>query len=245
MEVVILRYDRDLVVLLPLLVDDRQALGQTATTVLRRLTQLRQLPELFGPFFTAAPVGESAADPTEAVLLDDHQARFLAEEDLIGSDLFNASAADVIQDSQQGRAATAGCLAQAAELGHAGGLLFRARRLDDGLGHEDDQQTAANRKTDAFGLSRAGVGGEAVVIDEEGVGQEGLKFGNAELQLVRVVAEFLQLLLRVVATEGLQDGLGVALESLSAKPELAGALGNLAVGPVEHGVGVGDAEFGG
>jgi hypothetical protein len=43
----------------------------------------------------------------------------------------------------------------------------------------------------------------------------------------------------------LQDGLGVAVESLSAKPELAGALGNLAVGAVEHGVGVGDAEFGG
>ena len=117
--------------------------------------------------------------------------------------------------------------------------------MDDGLGHEDDQQTPANRKTDAFGLSRAGVGGEAVAIKEEGVGEEGLKLGNAVLQLVSVVAEFLELPLPLVATEGLQDGLGVALESLSAKPELAGALGNLAVGPVEHGVGVGDAEFGG
>jgi hypothetical protein len=36
----------------------------------------------------------------------------------------------------------------------------------------------------------------------------------------------------------------VAVESLSAKPELAGALADLAVGPVEHGVGVGDADFG-
>jgi hypothetical protein len=177
------------------------------------------------------------------VLLDDHQARFLAEEDLIGGDLFNASAADVIQDSQQGRAAAAGFLAQAAELGYAGGLLFRGRRLGDGLGHEHDQQTAADRKTDAFGLSRAGVGGEAVVIDEEGVGQEGLKFGNAVLQLVSVVVEFLELLLRVVATKGLQDGLGVAVERLSAKPELAGTLADLPVGPVQHGVGVGDAEF--
>jgi hypothetical protein len=179
------------------------------------------------------------------VLLHDHQARFLAEEDLIGGDLFNASAAEVIQDSQQGRAATAGFSGQAAELGHAGGLLFRGRRLGDGLGHEHDQQTAANRKTDAFGLSRAGVGGEAVVIKEEGVGEEGLKFGNAVLELVSVVAEFLQLLLRVEAPEGLQDGLGVAVESLSAKPELAGALGDLAVGPVQHGAGVGDTEFGG
>ena len=30
--------------------------------------------------------------------------------------------------------------------------------------------------------------------------------------------------LPLVATEGLQDGLGVAVEGLSAKPELAGAL---------------------
>jgi hypothetical protein len=96
MEVVIVRYYRDQVVRLPLLVDDLQALGQTATAVLRRLTQLRQMPEFLGPFFTATAVGASAADPTEAVLLDDHQARFLTEEDLLGSDLFNASAAEVI-----------------------------------------------------------------------------------------------------------------------------------------------------
>jgi hypothetical protein len=117
--------------------------------------------------------------------------------------------------------------------------------LGDGLGHEDYQQTAAHRKTDAFGLSRAGVGGETVVIEKEGVGEEALKFGNAVLELVSVVAEFLELPFRVVALEGLQYGLGVAVESLSAKPELAGALGDLAVGPMEHGVGVGDAEFGG
>ena len=92
-------------------------------------------------------------------------------------------------------------------------------------------------------LPRAQFSGRSTVIKEEGVGEEGLKFGNAVLQLVSVVAEFLELLLRVVATEDLQDGLGVAVESLSAKPELAGALGDLAVGPVQHGVGVGDAEF--
>jgi hypothetical protein len=132
-EVVVLGCDWGLVILLPLLVNKVQALGETAPPVLRRLTQVGQLPELLGPFRSAATLGEPSADPTQAVLLDDHQARFLAEEDLIGGGLFNAWAAEFVQDGQQGGAAPSGLLGHAAELGHAGRLTVLGWLVGGGL----------------------------------------------------------------------------------------------------------------
>ena len=57
------------------------------------------------------------------------------------------------------------------------------------------------------------------------------------------VSELLELLSAVLSVEGMQDGLGVTVEGLSGKSKLAGALGNLAVRPVENSRGVGDTEF--
>jgi hypothetical protein len=177
------------------------------------------------------------------VLLDDHQAGFLAEEDLSGGGLFDPWTADVIQDGQQGSAASPGLLGHAAELGHAGRVAFLGGLVGDGLVHEHGQEPAADREADAFGLGRAGKGGEAVVVQEEGVGEQVLEFDNAPTEGSDLIAALLELLSAVVSVARVQDGLGIAVESLSGQSELAGALRDLAVGPVENGRSVGDTEF--
>ena len=60
MEVIVLRRHRGLALRLPLLVDEVPSLGQTTAAILRRLTQVGQLPELLSPFFTVATRGEPA-----------------------------------------------------------------------------------------------------------------------------------------------------------------------------------------
>jgi hypothetical protein len=105
------------------------------------------------------------------VLLDDHQARLLAEEDLIGGGLFDTGTAEPIQDGQQGSAASPGLLGHAAELGHAGRLAFLDGLVGDGLIQEYRQEPAADREADAFGLGRAGKGGAAVVVQQDSVGE--------------------------------------------------------------------------
>jgi hypothetical protein len=123
-------------------------------------------------------------------------------------------------------------------------LPFLGQRFGQGPVHQRNQQTPADREADAFGLGHAGKGGEAVVVEEEGVGTQGLQFGDAVAEGVGLFAKLLELSLGVVAVERLQDGGSVAVESLSGKSELVGALGDLAVGPVENSGGVGDTEFG-
>jgi hypothetical protein len=177
------------------------------------------------------------------VLLDDHQARFLAEEDLIGSGLFDTGTAELIQDSQQGSAALPGLLGHATELGHAGRLALRGTLVSDGLVQKHGQKPAADREADAFGLGRAGKSGAAVVVQEEGVRAQILEFGDAPLEGSDLMAELLELLLGLASLERVQDGLGIAVEGLSGKSELAGAVRDLAVGPVENGSSVGDTKF--
>jgi hypothetical protein len=104
------------------------------------------------------------------MLLDQHQARSLAEEDLIGGHLLNAWAAVVIPDGQEGRTATAGLLGHATELGHAGRLPYRGRRFGHGLVQEHGQEPVTNREADALGLGRAGKGSAAVLVETAGVG---------------------------------------------------------------------------
>jgi hypothetical protein len=130
-------------------------------------------------------------------------------------------------------------------LGDAGQPSFRVCGADGGLVQEHSQESAADGKTDTFGLSRAGKGGAAVVIEEEGIGELALELCEASLEGNDLIAELLELLLGVVAVEGVQDGVGIAVEGLSGQSELAGALADLAVGAFENGGGVGDTEFGG
>jgi hypothetical protein len=175
------------------------------------------------------------------VLLDDHQAWFLAEEDLIGGGLFDAGPAELIQDGQQFRAASAGLLAEAAELGDTGRLTFLARLLASGLVQQDGEQAAADGQADAFGLGSAGKGGAAIVVEEEGVGKQVVELSEALLEGGDLFAEMLELMLRVVSVKGAQELLGVAVESLAGEAEQAGALGDQPVWTVEDGMGIGDA----
>jgi hypothetical protein len=179
------------------------------------------------------------------VLLDDHQARLLANEDLLASGLFDAPTTKLIQDGQQGGTASSGLLRQAAELGDAGRLPFRGRRGGCGVVHEYDQESAADGEADAFGLSRAGKSGAAVVVQEEGSGALFLELCDATLEVGNLSVELLEVLLVILAVHGVEDGVGIAVECLSGEPESAGALGDLTVGPVENSGGVGDTEFGG
>jgi hypothetical protein len=92
-----------------------------------------------GPFFAAAVGGAPAADPTQAVLLDHHQARLLAEEDLIGGHLVDAGAAEFIQDGQESGGPLPRRVREAAELGDAGRLAFPGRVVGERLGEEHAQ----------------------------------------------------------------------------------------------------------
>jgi hypothetical protein len=243
-EVVVLRRHRVVAGGLPLVVDDVQALGQAPAAVLSRLPQLRQLAEFLGPFLAHAALGEPAADPTQAVLLDDPQARPLAEEDFVGGGLRDAGAAELVEDGQQGGTALAGLLGQPAQLRHAG-RLPRGGRGGGGPGQDHGQQAAADRQADALGLGGAGKGGQAVVVADEGVGADALQLGDAAAQGSAVVTELLELLSAVVAAEGGQQCGGVAVEGLAGESVLAGTAGNGAVGPGEGGGGIGDAGLGG
>jgi hypothetical protein len=177
------------------------------------------------------------------VLLDDHQARFLAEEDLIGGGLFDAGTAELIQDGQQGSAASPGLLGQAAELGHTGRLAWRGWLVGDRLVQEHGQEPTADRQADPFGLGRARKGGAAVVVQEAGVGEPILEAGDALPQGSDLIAQLLELLSRVVSIERVQDGLRITVESLSGQSQLAGALRDRPMGSEKHGRSVGDPEF--
>jgi hypothetical protein len=109
------------------------------------------------------------------------------------------------------------------------------------LGHEHGQQAAADRQTDALGLGSAGEGGQAVIVDDEGVVAHVLQFGDAPAQGSAVVAELLELLSGALSAEGAQECGGVAVEGLAGESLLAGAAGDGAVGPGEDGGGIGDA----
>ena len=92
-------------------------------------------------------------------------------------------------------------------------------------------------------MGRAGKGGAAVVVQEKGIGAQVLKAGDATTEGSDLIAELLELLSEVVSVERVQDGLGIAVEGLSGKSELASALRDRAVGPVEDGGRVGDTKF--
>jgi hypothetical protein len=242
-EVIVLRCHRGLVVGLPLLVDEVQALGQTTTAVLRRLTQPRQVLELLGSFRATAVVREPATDPAQAVLLDDHQARLLAEENLVGGRLLDAWTALVVQDGGQGRAAASGLLGQAPELSHARWLPLLGRL--GGLGDDHGEASATDRQSETFGLGGAGKSSAAVVVQEEGVGELVLELRDAKRAGSELVAELLELRVGIVTVEGVQDGVGIAVKGLPRESEPVGSLGDGAVGSFENSSSMGDTEFGG
>jgi hypothetical protein len=117
--------------------------------------------------------------------------------------------------------------------------------VPEGLGQEQGEEAAGDGEADALGLGGAGEGGQAVVVEEDGGVEERLEFGEMSAQRVELFAEVLEWRRVVVFLEGLQEPLGVAVEGLAGKALLAGASGDVAVGPIEDGGGIGDAAFGG
>ena len=90
-------------------------------------------------------------------------------------------------------------------------------------GQERPQESVTDRQTDTFGLCGAGKGTEAVRVDEERMVALGLEFVQTLTEDLDLVAELLDVLLGVVTMESMQDGLGVAVESLSRESLLLGS----------------------
>jgi hypothetical protein len=241
LEVVVLGAGRGPTRLLPLGVNEGQALGLAGAAVLGRLAQVGQLPKFLGPLLSVPPLGQSAADPAQAVLLDDHEARLLAEEDLIGSRWLDARAAELVEDFQQGGGPAGGGAGPAAQLDHAG-QLRRSRALGAGLGQQRDEAAAGDRQADALGLGGTGAACQAIRIEEHRGVQDRPKFAATAAEFGDLLVESSELLGGVLPVEGLEDPVGVPIQGLAREALLGGALDDGAVGPVENGGGIGDAQ---
>jgi hypothetical protein len=93
-------------------------------------------------------------------------------------------------------------------------------------------------------LGSAGEGGEAILIEDNGGVEGRLEVGDLTAELGDLLSEFLKLLGRVLAVEDAEDMLGVPVQSLTGQAVLLGSSGDLAVGSVEDGGGIGDAALG-
>jgi hypothetical protein len=177
-------------------------------------------------------------------LLDDHQARPLTEEDLIGGSVLHSRAAELVEDFQQGRRPASGGAGPAAQLGHAG-QLGRGRAPGTGLGQQRGEEAAGDREADALGLGGTGEGSEGVLIEGHGGVEGRLEFAEGVAKVGDVLAEPLELLACVLAVEGLEDPLGVAIKRLAREALLTGSSADVAVRSVEDSGGIGDAPLGG
>jgi hypothetical protein len=129
-------------------------------------------------------------------------------------------------------------------LGHAGKWPLRAGAQGVGPDQNRGQQAAGDGETDALGLRGTGKGGEAVLIDDDGGVEDRAEFAEEAAEFGDLIAEPLELCGGVLAVEGLEDSVGVAIQGLSGEALLVSSAGDVAVGPVQDGGGIGDAELG-
>jgi hypothetical protein len=130
-------------------------------------------------------------------------------------------------------------------LGDAGKRPLRVRAEGVGLGQDRGEQAAGDRKADAFGLGRTGKGSEAVLIDDDGGVEGSPEFAEVLAEFGDLIAESLELAGSVRFLQGLEDPVGVTIQSLPGKAVLSGSSGDSAVGSVEDSGGIGDAQLGG
>jgi hypothetical protein len=122
-EVIQLLGDGLLPFLAALVVDPGQAVLQPLAAVVYQVFQRGQLLQLFGPLLAIATWGQTAAQPAQALRLNDHQDGLLPEEDLIASALA-CPCPGVLVENLQHRPRAQGCLAaEAAQPGDGGAAI--------------------------------------------------------------------------------------------------------------------------
>jgi hypothetical protein len=178
------------------------------------------------------------------VLLNDHQTGLFAKEDLIAGALLDPVPAESVEHVQQRGRAPGGRARQAAESGDAGQTESAVGFVSQGLGQQRAEEAAGDGQADALGLSGAGELGQGVVIDEDGLLELAAERSTFGVEAVDLVLEILEVPLAGGAVDGLEDFGGVAVERLAADAGALGLLADRAVGPVEDGSRVGDAELG-
>ncbi len=99
-------------------------------------------------------------------------------------------------------------------------------------------------KLDALRLGDAGEMGPRVGIDEHGLLELATERRAFGAEAVALVLEILETPLGVGAIDGLENFGGVAIECLAGDARAFGVLGDGAVGSIEDGGGIGDAELG-
>jgi len=107
-----------------------------------------------------------------------HEDGAAADEDLVGQRLADTGPAELVEDGQQRGGACGGVLGQAAESGHAGGLLTE----------QDGQEASGDGEADALGLGGSGELGLSVVVEEDGLVQASLQVVAAILELLALLA---------------------------------------------------------
>src|SRR5439155_27326141 len=122
-------------------------------------------------------------------------------------------------------------LGPAAALGHAGRALTEA----------DDQEAAGQGEADALGLGGGGELGLLVLIDNDGLLQAPLQVIAAGLELVELLAEAQGFLAVRKAVEVVADGVGLAVDGLSAEAVLLGESCDVAVAAEQDSGGAGEA----
>jgi hypothetical protein len=168
-------------------------------------------------------------------LLDDHQARLAAEEDLVRGNLFGPGATGDVENLEQSRRSLGGGPRHPAERRHRRGLVAE----------QDGHEAAGDGEADAFGLSGAGELGLTLGVKGNDLGELAFELGDAVVKLALLVEELLEALSFVGASDGAEDLWGVAVEGLSGSATKSGTLGDGAVAVLEDGRGVGDAGVGG
>jgi hypothetical protein len=128
-------------------------------------------------------------------LLHHHQTRPAAEEDFIGSDLFDLESDSIVEDRQQGLGFLGRGMGPTPQLGHAGRVLLEQRQ----------QQASGDGQADAFGLGGGGEAGELVGIEDAGVLELLLEVAALGAESVVVLGKLVQLLAVVGAVHGLDD----------------------------------------
>ncbi len=219
---------------LAFLLHPSQALGQAGAAIAGQLLQVRQAAEFFRPGIAVAVVGQPSREPTQAVLLHDHQTRSAAKEDFIGSDLLDPRPGDRVEDGQQRRGALGGGVGPASQLGNARRPLPKQR----------PQQPLGDGQADAFRLGRGGETGEVVGIEDHGLLELSLDEFSVSAEAVVIVLQALKPLAFVRAFNGLKDFGSVAVEGLAGSVGEGGLSGDGPVGAVQNSGGVGDAELG-
>jgi hypothetical protein len=157
----------------------------------------------------------------------------------------DALAAEVIEHFQQSGGAYGGRACQAAQPGDTGPAQAVVRFVGQGLGQQRAQEAAGDGQADALGLGDARELGQRVGIDAYGLLQLAAQRSDLGTEAIDLVPEILELPLGRGALDGLEDFRGVAVERLPAEAGALGLVADGAVGSIEDGGGVGDAQFGG